>query len=312
VKFGKKRLSFGFIYAVLLSLFTVFVLLDTFVIPRAYSVVVSPAQTAVSSDNGQTVAETDAADSKTWDADGMQDGAVSLPTAHMTTEKFPLPSPNSASTIPVSMWHTWYCPTLHILKRLLQRIRMAENITETTSAISEENNALLAINGDYYGAQRNGYVIRNGVIYRDTVSDASQDVLVIYADGSFGIVAEGDATTSELLKDGAVQVLSFGPALVEDSEIAVSQNEEVDKAKTSNPRTAIGVFDGPALRFSSLPTAARRQRRAFPVPTGLVHAEPRRHHGLQSRTAAVPRRCILRRAVVNNPTTNGKTTRKGA
>ena len=43
--------------------------------------------------------------------------------------------------------------------------------------------------------------------------------------------------------DGAVQVLSFGPALVEDGRVTVSQNDEVGKAMASNPRTAIGIIE---------------------------------------------------------------------
>ena len=36
-------------------------------------------------------------------------------------------------------------------------------------------------------------------------------------------------------------MFSFGPALVADGEITVSQKDEVGKAMVSNPRTAIGV-----------------------------------------------------------------------
>jgi exopolysaccharide biosynthesis protein len=39
------------------------------------------------------------------------------------------------------------------------------------------------------------------------------------------------------------QILSFGPALIEESEIVVDADSEVDKAVTSNPRTAIGQID---------------------------------------------------------------------
>lgn len=37
--------------------------------------------------------------------------------------------------------------------------------------------------------------------------------------------------------------MAFGPALVENGEIAVGTNEEVGQAMTSNPRTAIGIID---------------------------------------------------------------------
>jgi exopolysaccharide biosynthesis protein len=59
------------------------------------------------------------------------------------------------------------------------------NITQKTSAIAAAQNAILAINGDFYGAQTRGYVMRNGTIYRDTASDSSQEDLVIYSDGFF-------------------------------------------------------------------------------------------------------------------------------
>ncbi|MCD7785864.1 MAG: phosphodiester glycosidase family protein [Oscillospiraceae bacterium] len=117
-----------------------------------------------------------------------------------------------------------------------------KNVTEKTSDISERVGAILAINGDYYGAQETGYVIRNGVLYRSTGSSDNED-LVIYADGSFEIISENDVTAEGLLADGAYQVLSFGPALVQSDEISVTVDEEVGKAKTSNPRTAIGIID---------------------------------------------------------------------
>jgi hypothetical protein len=86
-----------------------------------------------------------------------------------------------------------------------------------------------------------GYVIRNGVLYRNT-SSGSED-LVIYADGTFRIISEDDITAEELLASGARNVLSFGPALVENGEIAVTEKEEVGRAMASNPRTAIGTLE---------------------------------------------------------------------
>ncbi len=127
------------------------------------------------------------------------------------------------------------------LKTAFTKSAYGKNVTEKTSSIADRVGAILAINGDYYGAQETGYVIRNGVLYRSTGSSDNED-LVIYSDGSFEIISEGDVTAEELLASGAVQVLSFGPALVESGEISVTVDEEVGKAKTSNPRTAIGII----------------------------------------------------------------------
>ena len=128
------------------------------------------------------------------------------------------------------------------LKTAFAQSSYGRNVTAKTSEIAESVNAILAINGDYYGAQERGYVIRNGVIYRDKAVSGKED-LVIYTDGSFGIINESEISAQELLDAGAVQVLSFGPALIEDGQIAVSAGEEVGKAMASNPRTAIAVTE---------------------------------------------------------------------
>ena len=107
-----------------------------------------------------------------------------------------------------------------------------------------ENNAILAVNGDYYGANSTGYVIRNGVVYRDTVrEDSSNGDLAIYKDGSFKIIYEDEISAEQLVKDGVVNLLAFGPSLVEDGEIVVDTNSEVGQSMSSNPRTAIGIID---------------------------------------------------------------------
>ena len=128
------------------------------------------------------------------------------------------------------------------LKTAFAENTYGRNITATTSEMAEENDAILAINGDYYGAQETGYVIRNGVIYRDTARTATE-ICCIYADGTMQIKNTADVTAQELVDEGVWQVFSFGPALILDGEIAVSEDEEVGKAMASNPRTAIGVID---------------------------------------------------------------------
>ncbi len=127
------------------------------------------------------------------------------------------------------------------LKTAFAERSYGRNITETTSSMAQENGAILAINGDNYGSQESGYVIRNGVIYRDEAGD--EDVLCIYADGTMKVIDPDDYTAKELLDSGVWQAFSFGPALIEDGTISVSEDDEVGKAKASNPRTAIGVID---------------------------------------------------------------------
>ena len=130
------------------------------------------------------------------------------------------------------------------LKTAFAQNTYGTNVTAKTSVTAAENNAILAVNGDYYGANSTGYVIRNGVVYRDTVrEDSSNGDLAIYKDGSFKVIYEDEISADQLVKDGVVNLLAFGPSLVEDGEITVNTNSEVGQSMASNPRTAIGIID---------------------------------------------------------------------
>ena len=130
------------------------------------------------------------------------------------------------------------------LKTALAQNTYGTNVTAKTSVTAAENHAILAVNGDYYGANSTGYVIRNGVVYRDTVrEDSSNGDLAIYKDGSFKVIYEDEISADQLVKDGVVNLLAFGPSLVEDGEITVDTNSEVGQSMSSNPRTAIGIID---------------------------------------------------------------------
>ena len=130
------------------------------------------------------------------------------------------------------------------LKTAFAQNAYGTNVTAKTSVTAADNNAILVVNGDYYGANSTGYVIRNGVVYRDTVrEDSSNGDLAIYKDGSFKVIYEDQISAEQLVNDGVVNLLAFGPALVENGEITVDTNTEVGQAMASNPRTAIGIID---------------------------------------------------------------------
>lgn len=129
-----------------------------------------------------------------------------------------------------------------LLKTALARDVFGRNVTEKTSDMAERTGAILAVNGDFYGSRERGYVVRDGVVYRASAS-AGTEVLAIMADGTFRIAEEGRVSADSLAEEGAVHVLSFGPALLVDGEIAITPEDEVGKAMADNPRTAIGVFE---------------------------------------------------------------------
>lgn len=124
-----------------------------------------------------------------------------------------------------------------LLRTALANDTFGKNVTATTSSIASENDAILAINGDYYGFRDSGYVVRNGVLLRSSVLNSTTEDLIIDQDGNLSIAYEGDYDVEEAVENGAVDILSFGPALVIDGETVdrVTQNSE-----KNNPRTAIG------------------------------------------------------------------------
>ncbi len=117
------------------------------------------------------------------------------------------------------------------------------NVNEKTSVIAEENDAIIAINGDYYGFRDYGYVMRNGYLYREIQTPGGNESLVIFPDGNMEIVNENDVSAQELAELGAVQIFSFGPGLISEGEITVTEESEVPREDESNPRTAIAMIE---------------------------------------------------------------------
>lgn len=140
-----------------------------------------------------------------------------------------------------------------VLRSAFANNQFGENITENTSAIAQDNNALFAINGDYYGFRSTGIVIRNGVIYRDS---GARQGLAFYRDGHVEVYDETATTAQALVDAGVWNTLSFGPALLENGEIQSGiESVEVDtnvgnhSIQGDQPRTAIGVIDDNHLVF---------------------------------------------------------------
>ena len=101
------------------------------------------------------------------------------------------------------------------LKTAFAQNTYGTNVTAKTSVTAAENNAILAVNGDYYGANSTGYVIRNGVVYRDTVREDSSNGDLAITRTVPQIIYEDEISADQLVKDGVVNLLAFGPSLVE-------------------------------------------------------------------------------------------------
>ncbi|WP_342565255.1 phosphodiester glycosidase family protein [Paenibacillus sp. FSL R7-0345] len=120
------------------------------------------------------------------------------------------------------------------------------NITEVTSEIASGNDAIFAVNGDYYGFRDDGVIIRNGTVYRD---EPVRDAMALLEDGTMETYNEEEVSSDELLAQGVSNTLSFGPILIQDgtitsdfSSVKIDTNFGNRSIQNANPRTAIGMI----------------------------------------------------------------------
>lgn len=225
-KTGKGHLAWGIFYGIALTGFTVYTLLDAFVLPK----------NVVTLENNnterQTIEETGTIEGKqavvTKNSYESEDISINITTKYEYDTKIYI------ADVTVS--------DVSFLRAGLANGVFGRNIKETTSDIAKENNAIFAINGDFYGFRDSGPVIRNGVLYRSNKRNGSNDVLAVYNDGSFVTMKEENVDAQNLLDSGVLQLFSFGPTLVDNGQISVSANQEVEQSMNSNPRTAIGMI----------------------------------------------------------------------
>jgi exopolysaccharide biosynthesis protein len=119
------------------------------------------------------------------------------------------------------------------------------NIIANTSTIASENDAVFAINGDYYGFRDSGILIRNGVSYRNT---GSRQGFAMYRDGSVKIFDESTISGDALVKLGVWNTLSFGPTLLNEGvipdgieDVEVDTNFGNHSVQGQQPRTGLGM-----------------------------------------------------------------------
>ena len=288
-KTGKGHLAWGIFYGIALTGFTVYTLLDAFVLPK----------NVVTLENNnterQTIEETGTIEGKqavvTKNSYESEDISLNITTKYEYDTKIYI------ADVTVS--------DVSFLRAGLANGVFGRNIKETTSDIAKENNAIFAINGDFYGFRDSGPVIRNGVLYRSNKRSGSNDLLAVYNDGSFVTMKEENVDAQNLLDSGVLQLFSFGPTLVDNGQISVSANQEVEQSMNSNPRTAIGmisplhyvfvVSDGRTSESAGLSLA---QLAAVMQDAGCQCA-----YNLDGGGSST---MWFMGDVVNNPTTNGK------
>ena len=141
---------------------------------------------------------------------------------------------------------TYYLADIYVrditcFQSALARNTYGSGYRDSISDMAALNNALLAINGDYYGNTNEGVVIRNGVIYRANRTDC--DVCVLYYDGTMRVLPGSSFTVEDAVRDGAWQAWTFGPALLDTDGSVLTRFSSTSRIIAANPRTAIGYYE---------------------------------------------------------------------
>ena len=188
-----KRHAYALLFTLFLMGANVYSLLKVFVIPSAVSTV---SATTSSSSTASSTASTSTGKVTKTDTTYKDDNMDIKITTGKTSDT------------------TYYVADIKLssadyLKTALAQNTYGTNITDTTSSIAQQNNAIFAINGDYYGANQSGYVIKNGQVYRDTDRNSDYEDLAVYSDGSFKTFKEGDTTAQKLVDSGVVNIFAL-------------------------------------------------------------------------------------------------------
>lgn len=283
-----KRHWWGIIFAASLTAYSIFCILDTFLIPKNVVSVDNNDLTSLSdnaSESGNNIIVTDTS----YESDAVSININTL--REYNTDIY------IADVV---------IKDISYLHAGLANGVFGRNITARTSEIASDCNAILAINGDFYGFRDSGPVIRNGYVYRNSARSSSSEALAIYNDGNMKILNESEINADSLASEGVLQLFSFGPGLIENGAVSVTAGQEVDQSMNSNPRTAIGMISPLHYVFvvSDGRTSASTGLSLLQLADVLKDSGCTTAYNLDGGGSST---MYFMGNVINNPTTNGKT-----
>ena len=109
----------------------------------------------------------------------------------------------NASQIRTAMAQSYYSPS-----------------TDMGTTIARRSNAVLAINGDFFSSRNNeGYVARQGKVYRTRCNNQVYDILIIDENGDLHILEKPDNAAVEAFEGTPINGFTFGPGLIVNGEV---------------------------------------------------------------------------------------------
>lgn len=106
--------------------------------------------------------------------------------------------------------------------------------------MSRDTNAIIGINGDYMTVQKEGFLVRNSVVY---ASDRNNSICALFPDGTMEAYDQGTYEIDDILSREPLQVWSFGPSLLDENGHVKEEYDTLSGVAGVHPRSAVGYYE---------------------------------------------------------------------
>lgn len=113
--------------------------------------------------------------------------------------------------------------------------------SDSPEKVADDNGAILAMNGDYCSNQREGFLVRNGLLY--LTEQTKSDICVLYYDGVVETYGPSEYEVSELMEKDPYQVWKFGPELLDKNGNPKTVFNTSDAIMHKHPRSGFGYYE---------------------------------------------------------------------
>ena len=113
--------------------------------------------------------------------------------------------------------------------------------TQDAMEMDADSHAILAISGDFYSYQPQGFLVRNGQLYMDDQTYC--DLCVLYDSGVMACYGRADYTVEDVWSRGVAQAWNFGPSLLDENGHVLPDYQVSVAVSYPNPRSAVGYYE---------------------------------------------------------------------
>lgn len=129
---------------------------------------------------------------------------------------------------------------------------------QTVAQMAEKNNAVLAINSDFFSYHNQGIVMRGGKLLRNAPR-VGRDTLIIDDKGDFTILTNTTKKAWEAVADTAREAFCFGPGLIVDGQVQTFKYQDKTSCGYPTPAQRLAICQMDTLSYLIVATEGPEQ-----------------------------------------------------